>query len=177
MQGHFAPFDANADIEKYYTFESYAFSDYPDGGYPNNMLKATNSEYTTISIRGNYSPDAQIDVSISAMLAYDGEFKVYPHLSDALLGLSYLTPGVVVGEISYSVQTFTIPSYQTSADSTNTTATVSSSSNTGFCVPTKKDGVISMSLAVFIVIITVFLSVITLLLALILFKIRKPRQQ
>ncbi|MDR1993237.1 MAG: hypothetical protein LBQ98_07085, partial [Nitrososphaerota archaeon] len=47
VRGHFASLDINS--ESYYDFASYAFEAFPEG-YPKNMLKASNSEYTTISI-------------------------------------------------------------------------------------------------------------------------------
>jgi hypothetical protein len=115
VRGHFSqPSTANSFTE-YYQFYAYSFNDYPQG-YPHNMLQASNSEYTTISIKGDYPPNAQIDVTVVAMLMHDGEVRRYSHLAD-LEG--YLTAGVVLGETNYSEQTFTLPNYPTSDDSTD----------------------------------------------------------
>jgi hypothetical protein len=170
VQGHFAPVGNN--IDSYYTFRNYSFEDFPKG-HPDNMLQASTSGYTTISIKGDYSPNAQIDVGVTAMLMHDGEFRKHFWLGD-LEG--YLTAGVVEGEINYSaVQIFTIPDHPTSDDSTSPTVTITPPPNGNSFVPTEKDGIISMPLATFTVVIVAFISIITLLLTLILFKIRKSQ--
>jgi len=152
VRGHFASLDINR--ETYYTFNNYTFENFPKG-HPGNMLQASNSEYTTISIKGVYPIDAQIDVGVVAMLMYDGDVRVYWHLAD-LEGR--LTPGVVLGEFNRSVQTFTLPNRQTYDDSTDPTATITPTLSADFFVSTK-DGVISMPIVTFTVITVIFGSV------------------
>jgi len=166
VQGHFS--QSNSDMSKttYYNFYAYSFN-----SDPGNKLQATNSEYTTASIKGNYPSHAQIDVTVNAMLMYEGEFT-----STYSIFFEYTDSGVVPGEKNQSVQTFTIPKHQNSAYSPDPTI-ISTQPHSSITKNIEKDDIISISVATFIAIIAIFLSIITLLLALILFKIRKPQQQ
>ncbi|MDR0373154.1 MAG: hypothetical protein LBI79_06315 [Nitrososphaerota archaeon] len=151
----------------YYNFYAYSFNGYNQPWGPGNKLQATNSEYTTASIKGNQPSHTQIDVTVNAMLMYEGEFT-------GIYGMffEYTASGVVPGEKNQSVQTFTIPEHQTSADSPDPTI-INTQPPASITQNIEKDDIISMSTATFAVIIAFFLSIITLLLALILFKIRK----
>jgi len=175
VRGHFASPDTSS--AEYYSFYNYSFQEFPDEP-PFNLLRASNSEYTTVSIYGDYPPNAQIDVTVTAMLMYYTEFIQYTPYYYTGLSTRYLTAGAVEGETNYSKQTFTLPNYQTSDNSPDPAVTITPSPNADSFAPTEKDAnIISMPLATFTIIIVIFLSIITLLLTLILFKIRKPQQQ
>jgi hypothetical protein len=181
VTGHFDPSNQN-DWRYYYNFPS----NYTGSPSPQRTLEATKSEYTSASIggdyRGFYPSYAQIDVRVGAMLMHDGQFRVYESLMDFT---GHLVSGVVVGEISDSVQTFVIPEHLTSStDSPNPTSIVTtpptsispnpSESNPTSISPSEQvKDIISMPLLTFTVIIAVFLSVIIILLVLILIRTRR----
>lgn len=134
-------------------------------------LEATKSEYTIVSIEGDYPSHSQIDVHVGAMLMHDGQFRVYDYIGD-LTG--HLVSGVVQGETSGSVQTFTIPEHLTSStDSPIPTSLITSPPTSVTPNPTENEGLISMPLVTFTAIITIFLSIIIVLLVLIFFRTRK----
>jgi hypothetical protein len=118
VAGHFDP--SNQSVWQYAYNFPYNYTTTPS--YPN-TLEATTSEYTTAIIDGDYPSYAQIDVHVGAMLMHDGQFRVYNYIGD-LTG--HLVSGIVEGEISGSVQTFTIPEHQTSTNSPNPTSVITS---------------------------------------------------
>ncbi|MCW3982828.1 MAG: hypothetical protein NWE96_02410 [Candidatus Bathyarchaeota archaeon] len=173
VTGHFDPSNQN-DWRYEYNFPD----NYTKTPRWNKILEATASEYTTVSIGGDYPSHSQIDVHVGAMLMHDGQFRVYEYIGD-LTG--HLVSGVVQGEISGNVQTFTIPEHLTSStDSPNPTSivttqptSISPSSPTSVSPSEQVKDMISMPLLTFIVIIAVFLSVIIILLVLILVRTRR----
>ena len=166
VMGHFSQDSTDPRNWRYYYSFPYNYTETPS----QNTLKATNSEYTTISIGGDYPSHAQIDVGVGAMLMHDGQFREYDYIGD-LVG--HLVSGVVQGEISGSTQTFTIPDHQaSSASSPNPTSVTTSppesiTSPSASTLPSStENGLISMPLLTFIAIIAVFVLVIVLLLLL-----------
>jgi hypothetical protein len=177
VAGHFDP--SNQSYWQYAYNFPYNYTSTPPW---NKILEATTSEYTTATIwSGDYPAHSQIDIHIGAMLMHDGQFRVYNNLGD-LAG--HLVSGIVVGETSGSVQTFTIPEHQTSTNSPNPTAsslepnptsiitsTPESTASTSSSTPRRstENGVISLPLITFIVIIVVLVLVIISLLFLLLY--------
>ncbi len=169
VAGHFDPSNQN-DWRYCYNFPYNYTNTSP---YPK-TLEATKSEFTTVSIEGNFPSHAQIDVQVGAMLMHDGQFRAYDYIGD-LTG--HLVSGVVEGEISGSTQTFIIPDHQASlASSLNPTSVVTSppesiTSPSPSTVPSStENGLISMPLVTFSAIIAVFVLVIVLLLLLLFYR-------
>jgi hypothetical protein len=176
VSGHFDPSNQND--------WRYCFN-YPDNfigssPYPK-TLEATKSENTLVSIGGDFSSQAQIDVHVGAMLLHDGQFRAYDNIYD-LTG--HLESGVVQGETSGNTQTFTIPAHQTSSvESPNPTSimttppmSVTPTSPEGSSTPASPSGlvgdIISMPLVTFTAVIATLLAIIIILLGLIFFRKR-----
>ncbi|MCW4028616.1 MAG: hypothetical protein NWE92_03090 [Candidatus Bathyarchaeota archaeon] len=174
VTGHFDPSNQN-DWRYEYSFPENN-TDIPSS---QQGLRATQSEYTIVSIGGDYPSNAQIDVRVGAMLMHDGQFRVYDYIGDMK---GRLVSGVVQGEISGNVQTFTIPKHLTDSDSNSATTSPTQPNPTSQITSTPEstwpsesilNDLISMPLVNFIALIAVFVLVIAVLLFLL---VRKRTQ-
>jgi hypothetical protein len=165
VAGHFDPSNQK-NWRTYYSLPS----NYT-GAPPEYSLQATDTQYTTVSIGGDYPSNAQVDVTVSAMLMHDGQFRVHDYMWDMT---GHIVSGVIQGEGNSNKQTFTIPEHlASSTEPPNPTSVITSPPTSVPSEPNINENSISMPLVTFTAIIATLLSIIIILLVLILVRTRR----